>query len=106
MTAGAIYVDDKAGTLHPGYYGYYGHVRGGGGLYDWDEPVNPVQYSPVNDATEMAERIKQVAKLYGADLVGITRVDPNWVYSDYFEGATGKHGELNISYQYASCNGY
>lgn len=100
LAAGAIYVDDKAGSVDPRYYGYYGHVRGGGGLYDWDEPANSVQY-PINDPSQMSERIKKVAKFYGADLVGITKVDPNWVYSNYFEGATGENGDLNIPYKYA-----
>jgi ferredoxin len=100
LAAGAIFVDDKAGSVHPAYYGYNGHVRGGGGLFDWDEPANSVQY-PINDPAEMSKRIKEVAKFYGADLVGITEVDPNWVYSNYFEGATGANGELNISYKYA-----
>ena len=100
LAAGAIFVDDKAGSLDPRYYGYNGHVRGGGGLYDWDEPANTVQY-PINDPAEMAARIKQVAKFYGADLVGITKIDPNWVYSNYFEGATGANGTLEISYKYA-----
>lgn len=100
LAAGAIFVDDKVGSLDPRYYGYNGHVRGGGGLYDWDEPANTVQY-PISDPAEMAARIKQVAKFYGADLVGITKVDPNWVYSNYFEGATGANGPLEIPYQNA-----
>jgi len=36
LLAGAIYVDNKAGSLHENYYGYFGHIRGDKGLYDWD----------------------------------------------------------------------
>ena len=100
LVAGAIFVDDAAGSLHPGYYGYSGHVREAGGLYDWDEPPNAKRF-PVPDPVWMAERIKQVARIYGADLVGITQVDPRWVYSHYYELATGNNGKLEISYPYA-----
>ena len=100
LLAGAIYVDNKAGTLHENYYGYFGHIRGAGGLYDWDEPVNTTQY-PVTDPAAMSTRVKEVARIYGADLVGIARVDQRWVYSDWFERATQKSGKLVVKYKYA-----
>jgi epoxyqueuosine reductase len=100
LVAGAIYVDNTAGALHPNYYGYMGHVSEVGGLYSWDDPVNPNQF-PIPDPAWMSERIKEVARFYGADLVGITKIDPRWVYSHSFERATGKYAELNISYKYA-----
>lgn len=100
IAAGAIYVDATAGALHPGYYGYSGHVREVGGLYSWDDPVNSTQY-PVSDIQWMSERVKRVARFYGANLVGITSVDPRWVYSNYFELATGNSGKLDIPYQTA-----
>jgi ferredoxin len=100
LVAGSIYVDKTAGSLHPNYGGYTGHLRGVGGLYNWDDPVNPEQF-PVSDPAEMSERIKQVAKFYGADLVGICELDQRWVYSHYFERATGAYGELEIPYKYA-----
>ena len=37
---------------------------------------------------EMAREIKQVAKLFGADLVGITYQDERWVYSHKYSRAT------------------
>ncbi len=49
----------------------------------------------------MAERVKEVARFYGADLVGICEVDDHWVYSNYFELVTGKYGKLEIPYKYA-----
>jgi ferredoxin len=100
MRQGAIYVDDAVGSLHANYAGFSGHVRGVGGLYDWDDPVSPEQY-PVSDPAAMSERVKQVARFYGADLVGITEINPLWVYSHYFDRETGAYGKLEIPYKYA-----
>ncbi len=61
LVAGAIYVDDTAGALHPYYGGYFGHIRGDAGLYGWDDPVNPIQF-PVSDPAWMSDRIKTVAR--------------------------------------------
>ena len=37
--------------------------------------------SPVGSPKEMSQEIKRVAKLFGADLVGITHFDERWVYT-------------------------
>ncbi len=100
LMASAIYVDDTAGSLHPNYRGYSGHVVNAGGLYDWDDPVNPTQF-PVSDPAQMSERIKELARFFGADLVGICELDQRWVYSHYFERETGAYGVLDIPYKYA-----
>lgn len=100
LVAGSIYVDKTGGSFHPNYRGYSGHVRNVGGLYGWDDPVNPQKY-PVTDPAEMAKRVKQVAKFYGADLVGICELDQRWVYSHYFDRETGAYGPLEIPYKYA-----
>ncbi|MHB8135489.1 MAG: reductive dehalogenase [Anaerolineaceae bacterium] len=99
-TAGAIYVDNKAGNLNEGYTGYDGRVRGAGGLYDWDEPVNQTKFE-VDDPQWMTDRVKEVAKFFGADLVGITKVDKRWVYSNYYEYSTQKVGPDSANYQFA-----
>ncbi len=99
LVAGSIYVDATVGSLHPNYYGYMGHVHGVGGLYSWDDPVSDVTY-PIPDPVQMSERIKQVARFYGADLVGIAKVDSRWLYSHYFDRATGESGENDIDYKY------
>jgi ferredoxin len=100
LVAGAIYVDDTAGALHENYGGYMGHMDGVGGLYGWDDPINPDRM-PVDDPEEMTQRIKAVAKFFGANLVGITRVDPAWLYSNYFERASGKSGAVAVDEPYA-----
>lgn len=45
-----------------------------------DTPVASNQVEIVDPATQSLE-IKRIAKLFGADLVGITEVDPRWHYS-------------------------
>ncbi|MGQ9494350.1 MAG: reductive dehalogenase [Anaerolineae bacterium] len=100
LVAGAIYTDDVAGSLAPNYHGYSGHVHGYGGLYGWDDAVNPERL-PVMDAAEMSEHIKTVARFYGADLVGICAINPLWIYSHYYDRETGAYGELEIPYKYA-----
>jgi reductive dehalogenase len=100
LKAGAIYVDAAAGSVHPQYRGYFGHLTGIGGLYSWEDGVNETKY-PVSDPAQMSARVKQVAKLYGASLVGICEIDQRWVYSHYFDRATNAYSELEIPYKYA-----
>jgi len=100
LVAGAIYTDATAGSLVAGYGGYDGHLQGAKGLYNWDDPVSPQQY-PVLDPAAMSEQIKAVARFYGADLVGICKLDQRWVYSHYFDMETGAYGKLEVPYQYA-----
>ena len=45
-----------------------------------DTPVAPVQV-PVEDPQAMAAEIKRVARFFGADLCGITAMDPRWIYA-------------------------
>ncbi|MFQ6075285.1 MAG: reductive dehalogenase [Candidatus Bathyarchaeia archaeon] len=45
----------------------------------WDGPVNPERL-PVPDPSEMSERVKRAARLFGADLVGVCVLDQRWVY--------------------------
>lgn len=99
LVAGAIHVDDTAGSLHPYYPGYFGHIREFGGLYNWEDEVNPEKYK-IEDPAEMSLRVKQVARFYGADLVGITKVDKRWLYENYFEPFTGNAGPVEMNYKY------
>ncbi|MFK7753580.1 MAG: reductive dehalogenase [Sedimentitalea sp.] len=45
---------------------------------------------------EAATGIKKVAKLYGADLVGITDYDPKWTYHSKFSARTGTSRPLEL----------
>lgn len=46
----------------------------------YDTPVAEEQV-PVGDPIAQSEEIKSLARLFGADLVGITDIDPRWHYS-------------------------
>lgn len=100
LVAGAIYVDDTAGSFHPNYYGYMGRVKNTSGLYNWDEPPGAEQFIPPSREW-MTDRIREVARFYGANLVGVTQIDPRWIYSHTFERATGNYERNKVSYKYA-----
>ena len=44
----------------------------------------------------MSQRVKDAARFYGADLVGITEINPLWVCSHYFDRETGEYGPLEV----------
>ena len=98
--AGGIYADRVGGSIHPNYNGYFGHLQGARGMYDWDDPVNPTRL-PVDDVAAMTAQVKGMARVYGADLVGVTEVNPLWVYSHYFDRDTGNAGPLEMRLKYA-----
>ncbi len=49
----------------------------------------------------MSLRVKQVARFLGADLVGITQINPLGVYSYFFDRETINYGQLEIPHKYA-----
>jgi len=79
-----------------------GNFRSNHGLYAWEgvpervrlwaEKDGPVQGSP----EEMSHVVKKAARHLGADLVGITRLHPNWVYSHEFNVTTQEHYPLEV----------
>ncbi len=56
----------------------------------------PNERVPVDSPTEMSREIKHIAKLFGADLVGITEYDERWVYTHAYSrlGEAEKPQEL------------
>ena len=79
-----------------------GNSRSNYGLYAWEgvpakiqhflDAAGPVKESPKN----MTSIIKKAARFFRADLVGITKVHPNWIYSHEFNLLTGEHYPLEI----------
>jgi len=73
-----------------------------------DGQINPNKIT-IADPTAMSEKIKEVAKFFGADLVGITHLDQSYVYShkgayrDFIRGEFGQ--EINLPHKYAICLG-
>jgi len=53
---------------------------------------------PVQSPTLMSEQIKETARTYGADLVGICQVDHRWIYS---HDRSGDPIEIPVEYKYA-----
>ena len=56
----------------------------------------PEERVPVDDPEEMSREVKHVARVFGADLVGITGYDERWVYTHAYSrlGETEKEQEL------------
>jgi hypothetical protein len=50
--------------------------------------TGPAEKVPVESAVEMSAEIKQVAAVFGADKVGITRLDRRWLYSHKYSAQT------------------
>ena len=80
----------------------FGNSRSNFGLYSWDavpakikrfvEAGEKVEASP----EEMNRIIKKAARFLGADLVGICRVHPNWIYSHEMNMLTREHYPIEL----------
>lgn len=79
-----------------------GNSRSNAGLYAWEGLPEKIrvwaeQNGPVQaDRYEMSRIVKKAARLFGADLVGITAVHPNWIYSHEFNVLTGGHYPIEL----------
>jgi reductive dehalogenase len=79
-----------------------GNNRSNHGLYAWEglpaklmkcaETDGPVRLPP----EEMTPLIKKAARFYGADLAGIARVHPHWIYSHEFSLVTREHYPIEL----------
>lgn len=75
----------------------FGNSRSNSGLYSWEGVNEKIRHyvesgDPVNASPEQMSRIiKKAAQYFGADLVGICKVHPNWVYSHEFNTITREH---------------
>lgn len=79
-----------------------GNARSNSGLYAW-EGVHPkaerfvMTGDRVKGSPEAMSRIVKRAGLhFGADLVGVSRVHPNWIYSHEFNVTTQEHYPLEL----------
>ena len=79
-----------------------GNSRSNYGLYAWDGVPDKIRHfleageHVKGSLREMSRIIKKAARFFRADLVGITRVHPNWIYSHEFNLVTGEHTLLEI----------
>jgi epoxyqueuosine reductase len=80
----------------------FGNSRSNFGLYAWEGvPARIKHYletgDPLKESPEtMSKIIKQVARFFGADLVGICRLHPNWVYSHEYNTITQEHHPIEV----------
>lgn len=82
----------------------HGHIVHGQDLFSWDKrPYSDCLRIPKGeklvdyDKGQMSRRVKKVAKLLGADLVGICELDSRWVYSRWFNLYSREEGELELT---------
>jgi reductive dehalogenase len=79
-----------------------GNSQSNSRLYSWDEITAKARhFIDVGDVVkespeEMSRVIKKAARFLGADLVGVAKVHPNWVYSHEFNVITKEHYPLEI----------
>jgi len=80
----------------------FGNSQSNSGLFSWDgvpDKIKPFveKGDPVRESPEkMTRMIKNAAKFFGADLVGICKLHPSWVYSHEFNLITLEHYPIEI----------
>lgn len=96
---------DAAWDLEHGFAN--GTARSNTGLYSWgtdqvegdsERTIDKENRTP----RDMARIVKRASRFYGADLVGICGVHPNWVYSHEYNLITGEHYPLELPRSCAS----
>ena len=76
------------------------------GLTSWESlPVSmwfnfPERKPVLSDEAVMTDQIKRVARYFGADLVGIAKLDMRWVYSHHYIPETGESKPVEIDHRY------
>lgn len=80
----------------------FGNSRSNSGLYSWEGVNDRIRHyvksgDPVKASPEqMSRNIKRAALYFGADLVGLCQVHPNWVYSHEFNTITREHYPMEL----------
>lgn len=80
----------------------FGNARSNYGLYSWDGVLDRIKrYVETGDQVKgspkkMSHIVKRMARFLGADVAGISRVHPNWVYSHEFNLLTREHYPIDI----------
>lgn len=64
-------------AVHDGFAGAFSWKR----LGQADTATMQLGRHPVDDPAEMSAEVKKTARMFGADVVGICRVDERWIYS-------------------------
>ena len=72
-----------------------GNGRSNSGLYSWESLPSKAELEK-RAPEDMARIVKKAARFYGADLVGVCKVHPNWIYSHEYNMFTGEHYPLEL----------
>jgi epoxyqueuosine reductase len=96
------YVTNTLGT-------FAGFMQGNEGLYSWGSLEVPEENLDsetnfgkvkIHDTAAMSTKIKGAGKFYGADLVGITRLNEFWVYSRSYNRLSGQNDSIRLPKRY------
>jgi reductive dehalogenase len=77
------------------------------GLYSWEDKTQGVNELPEglkfdsSDPGYNTRLVKKAAKLYGADMVGISKMDRRWIYTKGFHLVTRTEYDIHIPDEYA-----
>jgi len=89
-----------AWTVAVSFNSRFGAMSGNDGLFSWFS-LGATQFPPkpwITEPREASQAIKRFAHdIGGVDAVGITTVDPRWVYTDWFHRATKESGKIELS---------
>jgi len=97
----SFYVANTLGT-------FAGFMHGNNGLYSWKSLEVPeenidsemeFQKVKIRNLAVMSEKIKSAGSFYGADLVGITRLNEFWVYSHSYNRLNGQNDPIELPKQ-------
>ena len=96
------YVANTLGT-------FAGFMHGDDGLYSWkglESPKGSIDSETIprkvkdSNLAAMSVKIKSAGRFYGADLVGITKLNEFWVYSHSYNRSTGQSGPIRLPKRY------
>jgi len=88
---------------------FAGFAQGNSGLYSWKRLDSPDENLDNNEELgkieainleKISEKVKSTAKFFGANLVGIARLNPMWVYSHSYNRSNGQNHSLNLPKSY------
>ena len=88
---------------------FVGFAQGNDGLYSWKRLDSPDENLDINKdpgriaaqyLKEISEKVKNAARFFGASLVGITRLNPLWVYSYSYNRSNRQNQTLTLPKSY------
>jgi NAD-dependent dihydropyrimidine dehydrogenase PreA subunit len=84
---------------------FAGFAQGNDGLYSWKQLDSSDENLDINkeqrkikavNLEEISKKIKNSARFFGANLVGITKLNPLWIYSHSYNRSNGQNQTLNL----------